>query len=138
MDPSSFMSSFTGILAVAMSLGIPVLAIIATMAIIMAVIRTRNRERMKMIEQGILPPPAKKKTGNYYTLLVWGAILLAFGLAMSVAELVVHDGTIIAGLIFSFIGLAMLVCFIIIRTLRKKDQAAPEPTEDEEPPANPA
>ena len=125
MDVASFMSSFTGILTVAMTLSIPVVAIVAVMIVILTMARNRNRERMKMIEQGILPPPPKKKTGHYYHLLVWGAILFAFGLAMTIAELVAHSGSITAGLVFGLIGLALLVCFLVIRARGRGNAAAP-------------
>ena len=35
-----------------------------------------------MIERGMTPPPPRQQPGRYYGLLIAGAILFAFGLAM--------------------------------------------------------
>jgi hypothetical protein len=122
MDPSTFFGSITGIVVVAIVFAVPIISVIAAMSIILAVVNRRHRERMKMIEQGMMPPPPRKQEGNYYGLMITGAIFLAFGLALFVAELStgkVSEG----GLIFGFIGLAMLACFAIIRMARKNEPA---------------
>ncbi|OYD17360.1 hypothetical protein CH330_00450, partial [candidate division WOR-3 bacterium JGI_Cruoil_03_51_56] len=69
MEPFNFMESLTGVAAVTMSLAIPIIAIVAAMVISLVSLRNRNRERMKMIEQGIIPPSPKKKQSTYYGLL---------------------------------------------------------------------
>ncbi len=135
MNPASFMSSLTGVVSVIMVFSIPILAIVAAMVLILVGIKNHSRERMKMIEQGMMPPPPKKQTGgNYYGLLICGAILLAFGLALFVAELVSHGNDFEGGLIFGLIGLALLACFILIRSVRKKEKALSERQYPEDPP----
>jgi len=133
VDPSSFFSSITGIVVVAIVFAVPIISVIAAMAIIMAVVGRRHKERMKMIEQGMMPPPPRKQKGNYYGLMITGAIFFAFGLALFVAELAGGGKVDEGGLIFGFIGLAMLACFAIIRVARKNeppdktDSGRPEP-----------
>ncbi len=127
MDPSSFMDSVTGIVVVAMIFAVPILAVIATLVIVLAAVNRSHKERMKMIEQGMMPAPPKKRTGNYYGLLITGAVLLGFGLAMVVLSLVSTEGEWEPGLIFGFIGLALLGCFVFIRANRKKEITAVPP-----------
>jgi hypothetical protein len=100
-----------------------IIAVIAVMAIILAVVNRRHRERMKMIEQGMMPPPPRKQKGNYYGLLIAGAITFAFGLALFAATLAGASRDYEGGFIFGFIGLAMLACFGIIRMARKSEPA---------------
>jgi hypothetical protein len=123
----AFFSSITGIVAIVMIFGLPIIAILATLIIVMAASRSRHRERMKMIEQGIVPPaPARRRTGNYYALLITGAILFAFGLGMGLVSLISEEAELEPGFIFGSVGLAMLVCFVIIRALNKRRQQEPE------------
>jgi len=135
MDPSSFMDSVTGVVVVAMIFAVPILAVLATLIIVTVAINRSHKERMKMIEQGMVPAPPKKRTGNYYPLLITGAILTAFGLAMVVLALVSPEGDWEPGLIFGFVGLALLACFSFIRANRKKDSPAVPP--DRQLPPNP-
>jgi hypothetical protein len=123
MDPANFVNSVTGIVAIVMIFGVPIIAIIATMAIVMAVVGRRHKERMKMIEQGMMPPPPRKQKGNYYGLMITGAIFFAFGLAMFAAALAGQESDYTPGFIFGFVGLAMLACFAIIRVVRKNEPA---------------
>jgi len=76
-----------------------------------------------MIEQGMMPPPPRKQKGNYYGLLITGAILFAFGLALFAGEMARQGNDYTGGFIFGFIGLAMLACFAIIRVARKNEPA---------------
>ena len=123
MDPASFFSSITGVVIVAIIFAVPIIAVIAVMAIIMAVVGRRHKERMKMIEQGMMPPPPRKQKGNYYGLMITGAIFFAFGLAMFAAVLAGQESDFTPGFIFGFVGLAMLACFAIIRVVRKNEPA---------------
>jgi drug/metabolite transporter (DMT)-like permease len=136
MDYNSLSSSFGGMAIVAIVFAPTIIAIIATMAIILAVVNRRHKERMKMIEQGMMPPPPRKPKGNYNGLMITGAIFFAFGLALFVAELArgkVSEG----GLIFGFIGLAMLGCFATIRAGRKNDPSDVGDSGRSEPPSLP-
>lgn len=121
MDPANFVNSVTGIVVVAMIFAVPIIGIIATMAVIMAVVGRRHKERMKMIEQGMMPPPPRKQKGNYYGLMITGAIFFAFGLAMFAAALAGQESDYTPGFIFGFVGLAMLGCFALIRVVRKNE-----------------
>jgi ABC-type uncharacterized transport system permease subunit len=121
VDPSAFIDSATGIVAVTLIFAPTILAIIAVLAIVLAVVNRRHRERMKMIEQGMMPPPPRKQKGNYYGLLITGAIFLAFGLALFAGKLAERSTDLTGGFIFGFIGLAMLACFAIIRAARKTE-----------------
>ena len=123
MDPSVFFDSVTGIVAIVMIFGVPIIAIIAALAIVISVVNRRHKERMKMIEQGMMPPPPRKQKGNYYGLMITGAIFLAFGLAQFVAKLAGSGRISEGGLIFGFVGLAMLACFAIIRMAQKNEPA---------------
>jgi len=123
MDYNSLSSSLGGMAIVAMVFAPTIIAIIATMAIILAVVNRRHKERMKMIEQGMMPPPPRKQKGNYYGLLITGAILFAFGLALFAGELAGRGRDYTGGFIFGFIGRAMLACFAIIRVARKNEPA---------------
>ena len=87
MDPSSVINSFTGVVAVVMIFGIPIVTTIVIAAVILSVAGKRHKERMKMIEQGMVPPPPRKQQGSYYGLLIAGAIIFAFGLALLVGEI---------------------------------------------------
>ena len=123
MDPTTFASSFTGMVIVAIIFAVPILAVIAVMAIILTVVNRRHRERMKMIEQGMIPPPPRRQKGNYYGLLIAGAIIFAFGLALFAGELAGRGNDFTGGFLFGFIGLAMLACFAVIRVARKNEPA---------------
>jgi len=123
VDPSSFLNSVTGIVVVAIVFAVPIISVIAAMAIVLAVVNRRHKERMKMIEQGMMPPPPRKQKGNYYGLLITGAIFFAFGLALFSAGLASQGNDFEGGFIFGFIGLAMLACFAIIRVARKSEPA---------------
>jgi hypothetical protein len=123
MDPSAFANSITGMIAVVMIFAVPIIAIITVLAIIMAVVGRRHKERMKMIEQGMMPPPPRRQKGNYYGLMITGAIFFAFGLALFAGELASRGNDFTGGFLFGFIGLAMLACFAIIRLVRKNEPA---------------
>jgi len=121
MTPSAFIDSATGIVVVAIIFAVPIIAVIAAMAITLSVVNRRHKERMKMIEQGMIPPPPRKQKGSYNGLLIAGAIIFAFGLALFAGALAGHETDYTGGFIFGFIGLALLACFAIIRVARKNE-----------------
>jgi preprotein translocase subunit YajC len=133
MNPSAFLNSFTGLAAVVLIFLPATLVVIALLALFLALINRRHKERMKMIEQGMVPAPPPKRTGNYYPLLIVGSIFTAFGLALFCTELVSRGGDFEGGVIFGFIGLAQIACFIIIRLMRKRDNASLPPTSGGQP-----
>jgi len=136
VDPNEIIGSFTGGLAVFMIFIMPIAAIVGTLIVIGVGIRSRHRERMRMIEQGILPPPPRQRKGNYYALLITGVIFLAFGIGMTLLGLIGHDDQYEPGIIFGSTGLGMVVCFIVIRRLnRDRREAGTGQSPDRLPPA---
>jgi hypothetical protein len=127
MDPSSILNSFTGVVAIVLIFGLPIIAIALIAGLILSVSGKRHKERMKMIEQGLMPVPPPKRTGNYYPLLIVGSIFTAFGFALLAAELASRSGDLEGGFIFGFIGLAQIICFVVIRLMRKRDNAGLPP-----------
>ena len=130
MDPSSVINSFTGVVAVVMIFGIPIVTTIMIAAVILSVAGKRHKERMKMIEQGMVPPPPRKQQGNYYGLLIAGAIIFAFGLALLVGEIASRGDDLTGGLIFAFPGAGLLIAFIVIRANKKTEPARPEDSKE--------
>jgi len=127
MNPADMMAPIAGIVAIVMIFAIPILAIVTTMVLLLVAIKNRNRERMKMIEQGIMPPPAtSRRTGNFYALLITGAVMFALGIGLFVASLLSGSSDIEGGLIFGLIGLALLLCFVFIRVVKKRKQVSTE------------
>jgi preprotein translocase subunit YajC len=121
VNPTDILGPAVGGLAVFMIFAVPIISIIAVMVIILTLSTKRHRERMKMIEQGLVPAPPRKN-GRSYALLGWGAVLLAFGLALTVGMLASGDADdLTGGLIFGFIGLAMIAVFLIISNQRKHE-----------------
>jgi preprotein translocase subunit YajC len=122
MGPTEVLGSAVGGFVVFMVFAVPIVAIIAIMAIIMTMSTKRHRERMKMIEQGLVPA-SPKKSRRSYALLGWGAVLLAFGLALTVGMLVSGDpDELTPGLMFGFIGLAMIIVHFVIAGQRKREE----------------
>ncbi|HTW91777.1 MAG TPA: DUF6249 domain-containing protein [bacterium] len=122
MTPSSILNSFNGTLAIFLIFGLPIVAVVGAFVVAITGSQKRHRERMKMIEQGMMPPPHRRRTGNFYALLIIGAILLAFGLALVFGQVAQRGNDFTGGFIFGFIGLAMLACFAIIRAARRREQ----------------
>lgn len=121
MNPTDVLGPAVGGLAVFMIFAVPIISIIAVMVIILTLSTKRHRERMKMIEQGLVPA-TPKRSDRPYALLGWGAVLLAFGLALTIGMLAAGDAEeITGGLIFGFIGLAMIIVYLIISAQRKHD-----------------
>jgi hypothetical protein len=114
-------ASAVAIVAVVGVFLIPILAIVLAMVVALNASNKRHIERMKMIEAGMIPSQPKSKTG--WALLVWGAILFAFGLALFISELAKRGGDIEGGLIFGLIGLAMIGGFAYRRHLSAMGQS---------------
>jgi len=119
LNPAAFFDSVTGMVVVAIIFAVPILAVVGALAVTLSLVNRHHKERMKMIEQGMFPPPPAKPKGTYNGLLITGAILLAFGLALLAGELAGKAKDFTGGFIFGFIGLAMLACFAIIRGSKK-------------------
>jgi len=129
------------ILAVVLSLGIPIVAIISGVVLS---IRKKNREtelRKAIIENNVTDPESikllieeqEKKENNKYVMLRWGCILLGGGIGAIVSNYAGADGKhmafwipVIAGM-----GLGMLIAFVIEYHLSKKDKETQEETKEE-------
>jgi preprotein translocase subunit YajC len=123
MNPTDVLGPAVGGLVVFMVFAVPIVAIIAVMAVIMTLSTKRHRERMKMIEQGLVPTTTPKKSRRSYALIGWGAVLLAFGLALTVGMLISGDpDELTPGLMFGFIGLAMIIVHFVIASQRKREE----------------
>ena len=115
-----------------LALFIPIIAILASVALPLVVawvlifkkINSTHKERMGMIQQGIIPPnePKRKSTPNRYRSLRNGVILVALGIGVIVGfvsanNLNVGDNEfwIISASIIFFLGLGYLTFFLITR-----------------------
>jgi hypothetical protein len=126
MDPSSFVNSITGVVAVVMIFAIPIVTTALIAAVILSVAGKRHKERMKMIEQGMMPPPPRKTRG--YALLGWGAVSAAFGLALLVAQLAAGSvADLEGGFIFLFVGAALIIVWLIRHNNQQQEPESDEP-----------
>jgi len=127
MDPSEFVNSFTGVVTVVMIFGIPIVTTALIAAVILSVSGKHHKERMKMIEQGMIPPPPRKTRG--YALLCWGAVSAAFGLALLVAKLAARSlDDLEGGFIFLFVGAALIIVWLIRHNNQKQEPVPGEPS----------
>jgi hypothetical protein len=134
MDATKFLDSFGGIVAVIMIFAVPIVTVSVIAGIIMSLAGKRHKERMRMIEAGLVPPNPSRPGGRY-GMLVFGAIMLAFGLALLIGELTKSSGDLQGGLIFFFVGVALVGSFAWIRS-KQRTEAPPEPPSS--PPSRPA
>lgn len=101
--------------------------------------RASHKERMKLVEQGIIPPnhTNRQATPNRFVLLRNGIVLLFLGLGFAVGHLMggsLGGGKtaffIMAASILFFLGLGYLIYFLIMWRI------APEHTDEEDPKSN--
>ena len=112
----------------------------------------RHKERMAMIEQGMMPDEAVK-TRNGKSTLAWGIGITAFGLALLCGLLSLslsRDGStrsmasvgpiLLPGLIILFMGLALIIIYFVTRPAPAETflETSPLPVESEEMPDLPA
>ncbi len=99
---------------------VPITFFITTGFIIYYVLRTRNMERMKIIEQGVsgddlknLLGQTEKKPGDPITMAKWGIILISVGLAILIGAFVDShiQEEITISLIFLFPGIGLLIYY---------------------------
>jgi len=119
--------------SVDMALLIPILIPLGAFALVVLIVliifKSRNRwreminkERLALIEKGVTEFPEEfTKSINLHLYMVWGFILSGFGLALIIGLAISGewDG-IVGGLIFLFIGLALLLFY---RIQLKKEEA---------------
>ena len=124
----TFFESLTEIMAVILSLGLPIVAIIGG-CIIAIKKKQRETELRKFIaEQNLDPERIKllvekpKKKGQSFGMLRWGLILIGLGLGAVVNTLLnlQPQGNIKYGIVLaSCAGIGMLVSFIIEQNMKK-------------------
>ena len=126
-----FMEGLTGVLAVSLSLGIPIVAIVV--AAIKKVKKSNNdREIRRLIIENHTDPetakylvaePEKKEESNPYSTLRWGCVLIGLGLGAAISYLnnlnPEHDLYFWIMLAFGC-GLGLLCSFIIEYRLQKR------------------
>lgn len=130
---NEFMEGIVGILAVSLSLGIPVVAIIA--AAIKNVKKSNNeREIRRLIIENHTDPetakylveePDKKMGSNPYSGLRWGCILVGLGIGAAINYIFRMDakGDLNSWIMLAFgCGLGLLCSFIIEYKLQKRNQ----------------
>ena len=110
---------------------IPIVFFLATAAVLIALITTRHRERMTMVEKGLTGDEIKAmytKTGERdpLTSLKWGILFVFGGLAVLLGNLLhdyyhVEKGGTIIGMVGVFVGAGLLL-FYGIATKKKKTQ----------------
>ena len=118
-----FFEGVAGILAVTLSLGIPLFAIYLALY----GLRTKHRENMELIKQGIIPPSKNKSTPNKYRSLRNG--FLCIGIALGIIIDIIVKMTyniknsdhflILGGLILLFLGIAYVAFYLVVR--KKED-----------------
>lgn len=118
------MGELIPLLAIICTIGLP---IIAGWILGMQWIKSRNIERMGLINQGIIPPdtPKKKSDPNRFVSLRNGIVLIAMGIGIMVGflcseYLVIGQGSEFwmtgASLVF-FLGVGYLVYFLIVQKI---------------------
>ncbi|KPK87097.1 hypothetical protein AMJ80_12550 [bacterium SM23_31] len=81
-----------------------------------------HKERLALIEKGVTEFPDEFRKGvNLHLYMAWGFVFSGFGLALIIGLMIIGDWEgIIGGLIFLFIGLALLLFYKI---QSKKEEA---------------
>ncbi len=117
------------LLAIICTIGLP---IVAGMVLGLRWMKTRNEERMGLINQGIIPPdnPKRKATPNRFVALRNGILLVAIGIGIIVGflcseYLVIGQGNefwITGSTVVFFMGVGYLIYFIISQKIPNKYQ----------------
>ncbi len=119
----NFFEGMAGILAIVLSLGIPLFAIYLALY----GLRTKHRENMELIRQGIIPPSKSKPTPNKYRSLRNGFLCIGIALGIIIDIILKRQCNIsgndnflvLGGLILLFLGIAYVAFYFIVR--RKTD-----------------
>lgn len=118
------MDDLEGIIAIISIFALPV---ITAMVLIFKKLSSTHKERMGLIQQGIIPPnePKRKSTPNRYRSLRNGIILVWLGLGVIVGFVTANNlGTyenkffIVIAIIVLFLGLGYLSFFLITRNIK--------------------
>lgn len=127
MEMEGVLALFIPIFAILASVALPV---IVALILIFKKISSTHKERMGMIQQGIIPPnePKQKRIPNRYRSLRNGLILLWLGLGLILSFVTVNNlGTyenkflIVIAIIVLFLGLGYLSFFMITTKIKNNN-----------------
>jgi len=120
--------NFIGLVAILSAVTLP---IVAGLILGYQFIASRHRERMGLINQGIIPPETSKKKSdpNRMVSLRNGIVLVSLGIGvivgiLSIENLVLEDSVkffVMASAILVFLGIGYLVYFFLSQKIEKKD-----------------
>ena len=120
--------NFIGLVAILSAVTLP---IVAGLIVGYQFIASRHRERMGLINQGIIPPETSKKKSdpNRMVSLRNGIVLVSLGIGvivgiLSIENLVLEDSVkffVMASAILVFLGIGYLVYFFLSQKIEKKD-----------------
>ena len=120
------MEDLEGVIAIISIFALPM---ITAMVLIFKRLSSTHKERMALIEQGIIPPnePKRKSTPNRYRSLRNGIILIALGIGIIVGflgtnYLVIGEDNpflFLAASIVLFLGIGFLIFFLITRNVKE-------------------
>lgn len=107
---------------------IPIIAILSVVALpigfgmylALVGIRSRNKENMELIKQGIVPPPQSKPTPNRYRSLRNGFLCVGIALGLiigNIAEtyLALQERYTMAACVLLFLGLAYILFYFVTK-----------------------
>lgn len=107
---------------------IPIIAILSAVALPvgfgmylgLVALRTRSKENLELIKQGIVPPPKSKPTPNRYRSLRNGFLCIGIALGLivgNIAEtyLALEEGYTMAACVLLFLGLAYVLFYFVTR-----------------------
>lgn len=119
----NFLEGIAGILAITLSLGTPLFAIFLALY----GLKTKHKENMELIRQGIIPPSKNKSAPNLYRSLRNGFLCIGIGLGIIVDIIVnfVYDVStidsllILGGSVLLLLGIAYVAFYLAVR--KKQD-----------------
>ncbi len=121
------MEFMEGLVAVISVISIFALPLITALILILKKIKSTHKERMGLIEQGIIPPnePKRKRTPNRYVSLRNGIVLIALGIGLIVGflgtnYLVIGENNPFMFVVSStvlFLGIGYTVFFLITKNV---------------------
>jgi len=120
--------NFIGLVAILSAVALP---IVTGVVLGYQFIESRHRERVGLINQGIIPPETSKKKSdpNRMVSLRNGIVLVSLGIGvivgiLSIENLVLEDSVkffVMASAILVFLGIGYLVYFFLSQKIEKKD-----------------
>ncbi len=126
MEIEGVLALFIPIIAILSSVALP---IVVAWILILKKINVTHKERMGLIQQGIIPPnePKRKSTPNRYVTLRNGTIFIALGIGLIVGVLGTQElgyGDVYAMLFVTastvfFLGIGYLLFFLITKNVKE-------------------